>query len=145
MLSNPFTGQTITFVSESEDLLVMESSYTAGGAPAPPHLHPTQEEVFHVLSGSVRASVDGDPRILTEGDVLVIPPGTSHEFGGHSDGPGTVRWEVRPPLRTREFFERLFGSLNEIAEAQAAGTDPPDPPSFDAADYPDVFQLPQLP
>ncbi len=142
MLTNPFTGQTLTFISEADDVLVMESSYSAGGAPAPAHLHPAQEEVFHVLSGSVRASVDGEVQILTEGDVLVIPVGTPHEFGGHAEEAGTVRWEVRPPLRTREFFEGLFGSLNEIADAQAAGTDPPDPPSFDVADYDDVFRLP---
>jgi len=140
VLRNPFTGQTIEFVSEDPDLLVMESSYERGGAPAPPHFHPGQEEVFHVLSGSVRAGVDGEVGILTEGDVLVVPAGTMHEFGGDPEGPGTVRWEVRPALRTREFFEGLFGSLQAIADAQAAGEDPPEP--FDVTAYGDVFRLP---
>ena len=140
MLRNPFTGQTLEFVSETDELLVMESSYERGGAPAPAHLHPAQEETFTVLEGSVRSSIDGEERILREGDVLVIPAGTAHEFGGDPDAAGTVRWEVRPPLRTREFFEGLFGSLNAIAEAQAAGTDPPAP--FDISAYDDVFRLP---
>jgi quercetin dioxygenase-like cupin family protein len=139
VLRNPFTGQTIEFISEDEDLLVMETSYERGGAPAPPHLHPDQEEVFHVLSGSVRAGVEGEIRILETGDVLVVPAGTTHEFGGNADQPGTVRWEVRPALRTREFFEGLFGSLQEMADAQSAGVEPPEP--FDVGAYGDVFRL----
>lgn len=84
-LRNPYTGQTIGFVEESDDILVMESSYRPGGAPAPAHLHPAQEERFTVLSGSVRASIEGEERILSTGDELVIPAGTPHEFGGHAD------------------------------------------------------------
>ncbi len=47
-----------------------------------------------------------------------------------------MRWEVRPPLRTREFFERLFGALNAAAEGRTE-----DEP-FDVADYDDVFRIP---
>lgn len=139
MLRNPFTGQTLQLVSEDEVLLVMETSYEQGGAPAPVHLHPAQEEVFTVLSGSVRAGIDGEVRILREGDVLVVPAGTPHEFGGDPDGSGTVRWEVRPPLRTWEFLSGMFGSLQEFADAQAAGAEPPQP--FDVGAYDDVFRL----
>lgn len=139
MLRNPFTGQTLEFISEDEDVLVMETTYERGGAPAPAHLHPDQEEVFHVLSGSVRTSVEGEVRTLSEGEMLVVPAGTLHEFGGDADEPARVRWEMRPPLRTREFFEGLFGSLQAIADAQAAGEEPPEP--FDVTAYDDVFRL----
>ena len=47
----------------------MESSYEAGGAPAPPHLHPGQDERFTVLAGAVETEVDGEERTLREGDV----------------------------------------------------------------------------
>jgi quercetin dioxygenase-like cupin family protein len=134
-LRNPFTGQTIRFLEETDELLVMESSYAAGGAPAPAHLHPAQAERFELLSGTVSARVGGEARTLREGDVLEIPAGTPHEFGGHPEEPGTVRWEVRPPLRTREFFERLHGALNAANE----GREPDEP--FDVADYADVFRI----
>jgi quercetin dioxygenase-like cupin family protein len=139
VLRNPFTGQTLKRVSEDDEVLVMETSYEAGGAVAPAHLHPGQDEVFTVLSGSVRSGVDGEVRILREGDVLAVPAGTPHEFGGDPDGAGTVRWEVRPPLRTWEFLSGMFGSLQEFADAEAAGEDPPTP--FDVAAYDDVFRL----
>ena len=73
-------------------------------------------------------------------NTLVIPAGTPHEFGGHDENEGTARWEVRPALRTREFFEGLFGALQAAADAQAGGSEEP-PPAFDVADYGDVFRL----
>jgi quercetin dioxygenase-like cupin family protein len=135
-LRNPFTGQTIRFLEESDELLLMETSYEAGGAPAPAHLHPAQNERFEVLSGAVSAGVDGAKRTLREGDVLEVPAGTPHEFGGHHEVGGTVRWEVRPALRTREFFEAMFAALNAAHE----GREPDEP--FDFAEYEDVFRLP---
>jgi hypothetical protein len=45
-----------------------------------------------------------------------------------ADGPTRVRWEVRPALRTAEFFERLFSGGGEdlltefSAELRLAGT-----------------------
>jgi quercetin dioxygenase-like cupin family protein len=136
VLTNPFTGQTIERLSEDDELLVMETTYAAGGAPAPAHFHPAQDERFLVLSGAVRAAVDGEEMILREGDELIVPAGTSHEFGGHPDESATVRWEVRPSLRTWEFFEGMFASL----QAQADGR--PEDATFDVADYDDVFRLP---
>lgn len=140
MLTNPFTGQTIEFVSEDEDLLVIESTYKAGGAPAPAHLHPAQEERFTVLAGAVETEIDGEPRTLREGDVLVIAAATPHVFGGHSSEPGTVRWEVRPALRTREFFERMFAALEASANPDVPGSQEAIA-AFDIADYDDVFTL----
>ncbi len=140
MLTNPFTGQTIEFVSHDENLLVMESSYRAGGAPAPPHLHPDQDEHFTVLSGAIETVIDGEPRMLREGDELHIPAGTPHVFGGHATEPGTVRWEVRPALRTREFFERMFAALEGNANPDAPGAQEAIA-AFDVADYDDVFRL----
>ena len=140
MLTNPFTGQTIEFITEDEELLVIESTYQPGGAPAPPHLHPAQEERFTVLSGAVETVIDGELRTLREGDVLVIPAGTPHVFGGHASEPGTVRWEVRPALRTRQFFERMFAALEASADPDAAGSAEAIA-AFDVGDYDDVFRL----
>jgi quercetin dioxygenase-like cupin family protein len=136
VLTNPFTGQTLERLSEDDEVLVMETTYAAGGAPAPAHFHPAQEEHFTVLSGAVRAGVEGEERILREGDELIVPAGTAHDFGGHPDEPARVRWEVRPPLRTWEFFEGLFGSLQAHADGRG------DEVTFDVADFDDVFRLP---
>lgn len=141
-LRNPFTGQTIRFVEESPELLVMESSYRAGSPPAPPHLHPSQDERFVVLAGAVEVKVDGEERTLRSGDELVVRSGTAHEFGGHATEDGTVRWEVRPALRTREFFEGVFAIAQSAHAAQAGGSAQPQPQvDFQVNDYADVFRL----
>ena len=136
MLTNPFTGQTLDRLSEDDDVLVMETTYAAGGDLAPAHFHPAQEERFTVLEGSVRIGIDGTDRVLSEGDELVVPAGAPHQFGGHPEEAARVRWEVRPPLRTWEFFEGLFGSLQAHADGRG------DEVTFDVADYDDVFRLP---
>lgn len=141
-LRNPFTGQTIRFVEESPELLVIESSYRAGSPPAPPHLHPSQDERFVVLSGAVEAKLDGEERTLRNGDELVVAAGTAHEFGGHATEEGTVRWEVRPSLRTREFLEGVFAIAQSAHAAQSGESAQPHPQvDFDVDDYADVFRL----
>ncbi len=125
-LLNPHTGQTIRFVSIESELLVMESSYRAGGMPAPAHLHPSQEERFEVLEGGVRSELDGERRDLAAGDRLIIPPGAPHSFGGHPDRDGRVRWEVRPALRTAELFELLFGLADGSRAMPEDGSNPLD-------------------
>jgi quercetin dioxygenase-like cupin family protein len=135
VLTNPFTGQTLERQSEDDEVLVMETTYAAGGAPAPAHFHPAQDEHFVVISGAVRTVVDGEERILREGDELIVPAGTPHEFGGHPDEAARVRWEVRPPLRTWEFFEGMFGLLQAHADGRGDEAD------FDVAAYDDVFRL----
>ena len=47
------------------------------------------------------------PAPLSTGDSFDVPANTPHQMA--ADGPARVRWEVRPSLRTAEFFERLYG------------------------------------
>ncbi|MFN2617493.1 MAG: cupin domain-containing protein [Thermoleophilaceae bacterium] len=89
------------------ELLEMEASYPGSGSLPPEHLHPRQTEHFEVLEGSVRAIVDGDERRYGAGETFEVPAGTPHQMT--ADEPSRLSWEVRPALRTAEFFERLHG------------------------------------
>src|SRR4051812_35598949 len=89
-------------------LLEMEAAYPAGGDLPPEHLHPNQAEHFEVLDGAVRTIVDGVERRYEQGETFDVPAGTPHQMAG--DGSARVRWEVRPALRTAEFFERLYAA-----------------------------------
>jgi quercetin dioxygenase-like cupin family protein len=42
------------------------------------HYHPTQEEVIHVLAGTVEVWVERERRILGAGDSVFVPPGVVH-------------------------------------------------------------------
>ena len=100
------------------ELLEMEASYSGEAGMPPAHFHPNQAERFEVLEGAMRAIVDGDGRVYEAGESFDVPPGTPHQMG--AEGPARMRWEVRPALRTAEFFERLYGtgpdSARELGE-----------------------------
>jgi len=107
-------GYRLTLVRIGEDVLEMEASYTGDGGFPPVHLHPRQAEHFEVLEGALRTVVDGEERRYAAGESFDVPVGTPHTMAG--DGQALVRWEVRPPLRTAEFFERLYGGTIDFAE-----------------------------
>ena len=97
------------------ELLEMEVSYGGAGGLPPEHLHPQQLERFEVLEGTVRTIIDGAERRYEVGEQFEVPAGTPHQMAG--EGPARMRWEVRPALRTAEFFERLYGDGPDSASA----------------------------
>jgi mannose-6-phosphate isomerase-like protein (cupin superfamily) len=88
------------------ELLEMEATYSGEAGMPLEHLHPKQAERFEVLEGSMRAVVDGQERLYEAGESFDVPAGTPHQMA--AEGPTRMRWEVRPALRTAEFFERLY-------------------------------------
>jgi hypothetical protein len=54
----------------------------------------------------VRAVIGGEERRYVAGDSFDIPAGVPHQMAG--DGAARVHWEVRPALRTAEFFELAY-------------------------------------
>ncbi|HEX8066389.1 MAG TPA: cupin domain-containing protein [Thermoleophilaceae bacterium] len=107
------TGHVLRLVRTGEEtggeLLEMEATWSGESEGMPPeHHHPSQDERFEVLDGALRTIVDGVERRYEAGESFVVPAGTRHQMTG--DGPARARWEVRPALRTAEFFERLYGA-----------------------------------
>jgi quercetin dioxygenase-like cupin family protein len=89
------------------ELLEMEATYSGSGGMPPEHLHPQQVERFEVLDGEIRTIIDGAERRYERGESFEVPAGTPHRMT--AEGPSRMRWEIRPALRTAEFFERLHG------------------------------------
>ncbi|HEX6117418.1 MAG TPA: cupin domain-containing protein, partial [Solirubrobacterales bacterium] len=87
------------------ELLQMEAHYSGEAGMPPEHLHPSQTERFEVLEGSMRAIVGGEERVYGPGEPFEVPSGTPHQMA--AEGPTRMRWELRPALRTADFFERL--------------------------------------
>lgn len=50
----------------------------------PEHYHKLKDETFQVLSGVLKAEVEGRPKILYPGDILWVPRGIVHSFGTDS-------------------------------------------------------------
>jgi quercetin dioxygenase-like cupin family protein len=100
------------------ELLEMEATWGGSGELPPNHFHPRQDERFEVLEGTVRTIIDRTERSYSEGETFEVPAGTPHQMAG--DGSARVNWQVRPALRTAEFFERLYGDGPDSAQAMGA-------------------------
>jgi quercetin dioxygenase-like cupin family protein len=126
-----FGGMRLRLIQTGAELLEMEATYTGEAGMPPEHLHPEQAERFEILEGSMRVIVDGEERIYEVGETFEVPPGTPHQMA--AEGPTRMRWEVRPALRTAEFFERLYGSGPSSAQELGEGF---------FAEFADEFRLP---
>jgi quercetin dioxygenase-like cupin family protein len=111
-------GMTLLLVRTGDEtdgeLLEMEATYSGEAGMPPEHLHPNQVERFEVLEGSMRTKIGNEEATYVEGEVFEVPAGTPHQMA--AQGPTRTRWEVRPALRTAEFFERLFGDGPDSAQ-----------------------------
>ena len=77
--------------------------FVFGGQTCPYHHHRVKHETFFVLKGAIRMRVGDEERVMREGDLLAMPPGTGHSFTGL--GPA-LNLEVSMPSTLRDnFFE----------------------------------------
>jgi quercetin dioxygenase-like cupin family protein len=99
-------GYVLRLVSIEPGLLQMEATYGGTGQFPPRHYHPSQDEHFEVLEGTIRTIIDGEERSYEAGETFDIAAGTVHQLT--ADPPARLKWEVRPALRTAEFFETVY-------------------------------------
>lgn len=109
-IENPVTGQKVTFLMQTADVLVTEWVVQPGRPSDPEHVHPNQEERVHVIAGRIRRDLgSGESDQLGEGGEWVIPAGMKHTWENATPEPIKLRIEFRPALRTAEFMTRIYG------------------------------------
>jgi quercetin dioxygenase-like cupin family protein len=120
-IHNPRTGQHMRFLRTAADtdgaLLRIETVNPPTGVAEPAHVHPRQESHAEVITGTLCFVVDGVQRGLRPGDAITIA-GVPHHFVNDGEEDAVAIQELRPALRTAEFFEVLFdlarrGELDE--------------------------------
>lgn len=81
MASKP-TGEHFLFKKSAREGGKLEFVWTLAPGKRGPgeHVHPTEAETFRILSGTLRIWIDGEPRDLTAGEELAVPPGVRHKF-----------------------------------------------------------------
>jgi len=52
------------------------------GQTCPAHFHKAKHETFFIVKGTVRMTAGGQERTMSQGETLVMPPGTRHTFTG---------------------------------------------------------------
>jgi len=83
------------------------------GQTCPYHHHRIKHETFFVLKGSIRMKLENEQRVMRQGEVLSMPPGTGHSFTGL--GPALVLEVSMPSILGDSFFtDRNIGDNGVI-------------------------------
>jgi quercetin dioxygenase-like cupin family protein len=86
----------------------MDFTLPPGSIAPPPHVHPTPEESFEVIEGSLDLMVDGEWSTLTVGESASVPPQTLHTFKNRSGETVRVRNVHRPAVRFEDYIEQIY-------------------------------------
>ena len=84
-----------------------------GGSPAVEHIHRAQEERFRVESGRIAFRLSGKEEIAEPGTEVTVPPGQPHFWWNAGDTDAKLSVDLRPALRTEEFFDSFFRLARE--------------------------------
>ena len=111
-IENPVTGERIVFRQTSRETngqaVVIETFVQPNGFVAAAHVHPSQEERFEVLRGSVGFRVGRKKLVAGPGQRLTVPAGTPHKFWNAGEEEAHFVCEVRPALQFEALLETMF-------------------------------------
>jgi mannose-6-phosphate isomerase-like protein (cupin superfamily) len=110
-------GEAVTIVESTSERLTVEATYEQSKRPPPLHSHPTQEEHFEVLAGTLQVRYGGDRAELGPGETLDIPEGMAHQMWNAGAAPAQVRWTTTPRGRTEDWFRAIDALVQESAPA----------------------------
>jgi len=83
------------------------------GQTCPYHRHRIKHETFFVLKGTIRMKLEDQQRVMRQGEVLAMPPGTGHSFTGL--GPALLLEVSMPSIKGDSFFvDRNIGDNGVI-------------------------------
>jgi quercetin dioxygenase-like cupin family protein len=105
---------------------VLEHLAPVGDSP-PLHVHRTEDEIFHVISGELRCVIGEKEIGLSAGETVQAPMGVPHTYAVVSSAG--ARWLT---VTCRGDFERLVRSFSRPAERDALPS-PAEPPSAEQA------------
>jgi len=142
------TGEKLIFHQTARDtggkLLDMEVFVKPGGFIPPEHIHPSQEEAFRILDGTLRLRIDGVEQDLGPGEDATVPPGAAHTVW--PVGAETVHFisQVRPALQFETFLETIHG-LARDGKTDKLGRPNPLQMAVLLNAFKDELRLPSLP
>ena len=108
-IHNPVSGERITFLQTAADTngerLEFELELSPDGRVPGAHVHPEQEERFHLLEGTMQFRLGLRKIVATAGETVVVPRGRVHKFANAGDSIARARVEVVPALDMEHLLE----------------------------------------
>lgn len=82
--------------------------------PGPPvHVHPTEEESFEVIEGTLDVFVNGAWSQVRAGETATVPAGAPHTLRNAGEEPVRTVTRIRPAQRSEAFFRELHRLIHE--------------------------------
>jgi quercetin dioxygenase-like cupin family protein len=140
---NPATGERAEILElpteNPEERATAELTALVGARVAGEHLHPALVERFTVLEGELTFKLQGQTRVLREGETGVVEPGIWHDWwNASSDREARARVEVTPGERFAHMIETMFG-LARLGHTNAKGMPHPLQLAMIAREFSDVI------
>jgi len=107
--ANPVTGEYFRCLSSSETAYTTEWIVQPGGYVPFEHIHPGQDEVFHIREGEMRALVNKQEYVVGAGQTLTIPRGVRHQARNAGILPLVSVVEYVPGLDSYQLFQCFAG------------------------------------
>src|SRR3569833_2956788 len=105
---DPVLRQRLSFTTTRDDdgteVLHVETWVDPGGG-VTPHVHPSMEERFEVLEGTVSFLAGRTWTPYSAGQTAVVPAGTRHAYRNESDATAHMICHVRSPSTLQPFLE----------------------------------------
>lgn len=137
-------GEKVTIRTSAADsggeLLEVDAEWApVEGHKPPAHFHPKQDERFEVREGELSVKLDGETRVLRAGDSLDVPRGAAHSMWNSGGVVTRASWQVRPALRTEDFFAAVH-RMRAAGKSGKAGMIPLPAAGLILRAFPDEFQ-----
>ena len=111
-IHDPIHRVAMAFEREGERLVV--TTWLEPGGHLPEHYHPSLDERWEVLDGSVAFKLDGHRRELTPADgVILVARNARHELKNTSGSQARLRAEVDPAGSLQEFLTETARGARE--------------------------------
>jgi quercetin dioxygenase-like cupin family protein len=85
------------------------------GSVVPPHFHHRTDEIIYVLEGAYQFRIGEKNITAKQGDLLVIPRGTTHSFGNSSGASSKMLAIITP-----SGFENFFAEIDKLEAPEMA-------------------------
>ena len=113
IFENPVTGELGKALElpwqNQEGRLVAELTALAGARVMGEHCHPAITEYFKPLEGELTLKINGQVRVLPQGETAVVEPGVWHDWWNATGRDIRVHLEITPGERFLHMIETSFG------------------------------------
>lgn len=105
--------QRLGFRPAEDGRAVLVEMWVEPGGGVPPHVHPSMEERFEVVSGELSLLSGRTWQTAAAGETVVVAAGTRHAYRNDGDEPAHGICRASPPQSLQEFLEEAAAMARE--------------------------------